>query len=416
MPIPTQHPKEGAEAHLHSPRRQSSYKPVTSSSSQSSSIPGPSSVNSNVNTLLSSMPHTQAFLQRGWSNSTSGYSDPFNQLNSDPLSYIDWGNSTSSTSYNQNTDYPAKSSYNPASTQKNAGNRRIANSDISMPDFILGNTDNSQTMSEVMNFSGGPEEPTANTQGPKVPTNTPTTMSFLDELGIDVNKVGTPGSMSAFSNAYVDILAASQQVHRGVAQSAETNMLPSIDTPPTSEFFTNTHISSEFANSLTHSLLNQPHPLPVHSSATVPLPASEIKSRKENKDNYAGSGEYTPTVERIDVRKLSQPILSNRSKDNSTNNSPPSARTLSGIFSRRSASAGEFGHDLTNLTNFTSSNTGPNPVGIPNTDVCVANNPESVKDAKRPRHFTPASSKAIDDADEPRRGSPRVRLFEEESS
>lgn len=117
---------------------------------------------------------------------------------------------------------------------------------------------------------------------------------------------------------------------------------------------------------------------------------------------------------------MSQSVFGNHGKDSKTtssNNSPPSARTFSGVFSTRSTSAGgEFGHDLTNITNFTNlNNTDPTPLtaSISNTDVSTNHNSGSTKDAKRPRHFTPASSKVIDEADEPRRGSPRVRLFEE---
>ncbi|RYP76626.1 hypothetical protein DL769_003586 [Monosporascus sp. CRB-8-3] len=327
MPVPTQHPKEGAEVHLHSPRRQSSYKTTTTNSSgHSSGIPGLTSVNASTSTILSSMPNTQALLQRGWSGSGTSYNDPFSHQNSDPLSYPDWSNDSESIGYNQSAADQGRSSYNPATTRKNTSNRRImTNSDISMPDFGLVNPNTLQFVPETLNFAGNSlDDPDIGTQGPTVPTNTPTTMGFVDDLGIDVNK---------------------------------------IDTPPTSEFFgTNSQISSTLATSLTHSLLNQPHPLPVHA-ANIPLPASEIKSRKENRGSYTGSVDNTPTVERRDIRKVSQSAFSNLSKDSTDNgndNSPPGSRTFSGIFSQRSVSAGEFGHDLTNVNNVTNSNSDSN--------------------------------------------------------
>lgn len=420
MPVPTQHPKEGAEAHLHSPRRQPSYNKATpNSSGHSSGIPGLSSVNSNVSTLLSSMPNTQALLQRGWSNAASVQNDPFNQEDFDPLAFLDWDNTNGPVGYTPNTVDTAKSTYNPASTRKSVGNRRIINSDISMPDFSLGNSNNQTVVPSALNFtSNGLEEPRTTTQGPKVPTNTPTTTGLLEELGIDVNRVGTPGSMWVFSNTDLDTPSIFQPIrHRTVTTTAETNKQSTLDTPPSSEFFNTNNISSDLATSLTHSLLNQPHPLPVHA-ANVPVPASEIKSRKENRGNHTDSLENTPTAEHIDMRRMSQPVFGNHgkeSKSTSGNNSPPSTRSFSGVFSTRSASAGEFGHDLTNLTNltnFTHSNTDSTSTGVANIDPCI-NNSGPAKDAKRPRHFTPASSKVIDDADEPRRGSPRVRLFEE---
>ncbi|KAK7739246.1 hypothetical protein SLS62_011272 [Diatrype stigma] len=420
MPVPTQHPEEGAEAHLHSPRRPPTYNKTTiSSSGQSSGIPGLSSVTNNASTLLSSMPNTQALLQRGWSSSASVYNDPFNQQGSDdPLAFMDWSNAAGPVGYNPNASDTATPSYNPAQASKSTRDRRMTNSDISMSDFNLSNSNNPQMISDALNFAGGSlEEPGTSTQGPKVPTNTPTTSSFLDDLGIDINRVGTPGSMWLFSNTHVATPNVSQPGrHQSLTTTAEIDKQSALDTPPTSEFFNaNGQISADFATSLTHSLLNQPHPLPV-SAANIPLPASEVKSRKEDKENYEESLKNTPTVEHSGMRKVSQVFGSlgkGRKNKNNSNNSPPSARTLSGVFSARSTSAGEFGHDLTNITNFTNPDADAISTGIPNTDVCITDDLGSAKDAKRSRHFTPASSKVIDDADEPRRGSPQIRLFEE---
>lgn len=333
---------------------------------------------------------------------------------------MDWSNAAGPVGYNPNAADTAKPSYNPASTSTNSRDRRMTNSDISMSDFSLGNVNNPQMLSYALNFaSNGLEESGTGTQGPKVPTNTPTTSSFLDDLGIDANRAGTPGSMWFFPNAHIATPNVSQPGrHLSLTATAETNKQPASDTPPTSEFFNaNGQICSDLATSLTHSLLNQPHPLPV-SAANIPLPASELKSRKENKENCSETLESTPTVEHIDMRKVSQQVFGSlgkgrKHKNKSSNNSPPSARTLSGVFSARSASAGEFGHDLTNINDFTNRDADPTSTGIPNTDVCITNDLGLAKDAKRTRHFTPASSKVIDDADEPRRGSPRIRLFEE---
>ncbi|RYP44522.1 hypothetical protein DL768_009017 [Monosporascus sp. mg162] len=418
MPVPTHHPKEGAEVHLHSPRRQSSYNKTTatSSSGHSSGIPGLTSVNSSSSTILSSMPNTQALPQRGWSGSGTSYNDPFSHQNSDPLSFLDWPNNSAPIGCNQSAADQGSSSYNPATTRKHPSSRRImTNSDISMPDFGLVDPNTLQSVPEPLNFAGNSlDDPDIRAQGPAVPTNTPTTMGFVDDLGIDVNKMGTPGSTSAFARPYDNMPFVSYRVQQRITTAAEANKQSAIDTPPTSEFFgTNTQISSELATSLTHSLLNQPRPLPVHV-ANIPLPASEIKSRKENRGSCAGSVDSTPTAGHLDMRKVSQSAFNNRSKDstdNGNNNSPPGSRTFSGIFSQRSVS-GEFGHDLTNINNVTNSNSDPNRTNC-NPDGFTGSNQASGKDTKRARHLTPLSSKVINDADETRRVSPRIRMFEE---
>ncbi|KAI1638446.1 hypothetical protein F4809DRAFT_253633 [Biscogniauxia mediterranea] len=413
MPVPTQQHEDGPDAHLHSPRRRTTLMRSTSSSGMTQA---------NTNQILVSMPNTQALLQRSGNGSGSGYTDLFNQQKSDVNAYIDWTNNFGPVGYSQTTE-SGHPTYNPAESRKPTGISRVSNSDSSMPDYILGTTTGSHHVPEFQhNFqSGNIEDPDTRIHGPKVPTNTPTALAdanFVDDFGIDVNKIGTPGN-----------------------------------TPPTNEFFgSNTSFSSELATSLTHSLLNQPHPLPV-GAATVPLPASEVKSRKENRFNHHEStpAESTPTaavdshhnLQHNEMRKVSQPAFSNVSKESrepssnvpTNNTSPHSQRSFSGIFSHRStsrgggASGGEFGYDLTNVVhNFshhqnptdlsttaaatatsTSTMGGGNNLGLANTaDVRIGSGSE--KSMKRTRHFTPASARAIDDEDEPRRSSPRIRF------
>ena len=125
-----------------------------------------------------------------------------------------------------------------------------------------------------------------------------------------------------------------------------------------------------------------------------------MKSRKENRllhGSNDGSQENTPTVDHLEMRKVSQPAALTR-ETTCTTASPPSDRTFSGVFSQRSVSAGEFGNDITNTIN--------NDAG----SIAIQSLLGSEKGLKRTRTFTPASAKAIDDEDEPRRPSPRVRL------
>jgi hypothetical protein len=181
------------------------------------------------------------------------------------------------------------------------------------------------------------------------------------------------------------------------------------DSPALAEFFTNNSasFSTELATSLTHSLLNQPHPLPVQGS-NIAIPAPEVKSRKENRLANDAPIEGTTNLDHIDMRKVSQSVYNEVDKvsrdTSSTTDMPPSQSTFSGVFSQRSHSGPEFGNDLTNSGILFSH---------VNTDSHVAAENRigsgSDKALRRTRQFTPASAKVIDDEDEPRRGSPRGR-------
>ena len=199
MPVPTQHPKEGAEAHLHSPRRQSSF--VRSSAGLSghpTGIPGLSASDANANTMLSSMPMAEAVIQKRWSGTASnGFIDPFNLQESDPLGYVDWANAGGPVGFNQGAADSGRTSYRTSTARKSAANCRTTTSDISMPDLGLGITNTPTTISEVMNFSGANlEDSETNNQGLKVPTNTPTTMGLFEDLDTDPTRLSGSESTS----------------------------------------------------------------------------------------------------------------------------------------------------------------------------------------------------------------------------
>lgn len=169
----------------------------------------------------------------------------------------------------------------------------------------------------------------------------------------------------------------------------------------------NASISSELASSLTHTLLNQPNPLPVTSQAVQPnqiqLPASEVKSRKENRHlNNASSvrspsSNPSPSME-AQIRKFSQ--TSNPFGVIVTDHADSSA---SGPSISRLPPTGEFGRDMTNTATTNQTCSGVAASGaVPGS--------ESDKGTKRSRNFTPASAKVIDVEDEPRRASPRMRV------
>lgn len=166
-------------------------------------------------------------------------------------------------------------------------------------------------------------------------------------------------------------------------------------------------ISNELANSLTHSLLNQPHPLPITSQSIQPhqiqLPASEVKSRKENRyltntsSGHSPSSNPSPSIE-AQIRKFSQ-----TSNAFGVIGSDRADSTGSGPAFSRHTSASEFGRDITNTFSPAQTYAGVAAFG-------AASGGGSDKGTKRNRTFTPASFKAIDMEDEPHRASPRMRV------
>ncbi|KAI1346766.1 hypothetical protein F5Y01DRAFT_264252 [Xylaria sp. FL0043] len=373
MPVPSQQHEDGPEAHVHSPRRRSSFvKSNMSSSGYHSACPNTSQTNPNA--FMGNMPNTQSLLQRGVNAQQVGYMDPFNQTKADMSSFFDWPNSLGIVGQPQVTDIGKGKSSN----RRSNNHSKISTSDTSMPDYSSSNSTGAQLMTDFqpMNFgAANVDDPDVINIAPKVPSNTPTALAdanFVEDLGINLDKMGTPGN-----------------------------------TPPATDFFTTstTNFSAELATSLTHSLLNQPHPLPVQG-ANIAIPAPEIKSRKENRLSNEAANESTISLDHIDMRKVSQSVygqIGKTSRDtSSTTNSPPSQSTFSGAFSHRSLSGPEFGNDLTN-SGILFSHGSNEPISVTESRICSG----SDKNIKRTRQFTPASARAIDDEDEPRRISPK---------
>lgn len=267
-----------------------------------------------------------------------------------------------------------------------------------------------------MSFPGNSMDDTEiGRQEPKVPSNTPTATTgstFSEDMVIDTSQFG-----DADAQVYLSTIAAdSERAHALAATAGQGNSRSFTDAPKASRAYKPAQsFPSELANSLTQSLLNQPVPLPVQV-ANAPIPAAEVRSRKENLGGLADCEDTLPTVEHVEMRKVSQSSFDNMGKTNSvtsTSNSPLD-QPNSAVFSSRSVSGADFGHDLTNLERFQPTRAdaaSPAETG----DSRGGNHSGSEAGVKRTRQFTPASSKAIDDEDEPRRSSPRARHIEDES-
>ncbi|KAH7027257.1 uncharacterized protein B0I36DRAFT_432572 [Microdochium trichocladiopsis] len=213
---------------------------------------------------------------------------------------------------------------------------------------------------------------------PGVPTNTPTT-------GID-----TPLVRHLFVDGSTDMTAAEAQ-----------------------RLYAHKQIPGRLAATLTQSLLNQPVPLPV-GPIQAQQPASEVKSRKENRASSSSSaGGGASLLNHNDMRRVSQSALSHNclgSADSAASTSSPSSRVTSGVPSHGSSHEDEIQVVTVAKTHSVLQPLDDKVLNHSVTGQKSGNKSVTDKGNKRIRQFTPASVKAIDEEDEPRRPSPHLRV------
>lgn len=151
-----------------------------------------------------------------------------------------------------------------------------------------------------------------------------------------------------------------------------------------------TVLPSDLATSLTRSLLNQPFPLPVHHCNPT-LPATNSKVNKDRQQaSLSQSNTREPTVATSSSSTSScgefACMGANIGSDHSGTSLSSLGNTSSGP-AEPSSSSGQSGSSALGGSKTTNNGTAP----------------------KRLRNFTPASVKAIDEEDEPRRTSPHTR-------
>ncbi|KAI0391139.1 hypothetical protein F5Y17DRAFT_468457 [Xylariaceae sp. FL0594] len=375
MPVPTQQHEDGADAHTHSPRKRGK----SSGLSLGSNATTVSASQMNATNFFDTMPNVQNVLNRGVTNGLQAvYTDPFNPNKADMSSYFDWPSSVGTIGQSQVLD---SGKMKLPDRTKVASHDKVSSSDTSMPDYCSSNSNSNHLPTDFRhNMMVRNAETSEDGPGSKAPTNTSSTLvepTFMAGFGIGLHKTGTPDDMSS----HTDFLTASDAC-----------------------------FSSELATSLTHSLLNQPHPLPTHGPH-IGMPASEIKSRKENRFSDDPVTEDKMDMNHIDMRKVSQAVYGQPDRNAqgrvSATHSPQSQDTFPGGFSHRPLSALEFGNDLTNSGILYGNSNVESNISSLGIDSRVGSG--SDKAARRTRQFTPASAKAIDDEDEPRRSSPRHR-------
>lgn len=169
-------------------------------------------------------------------------------------------------------------------------------------------------------------------------------------------------------------------------------------------------IPSDLAYSLTNSLLSQSMPLHFQQPG-IQAPSSEVRSRKENRRQQPAGPSLSaaPPASALgpdhqEMRRVSQqmymppgasiPVCTVNSRDDS----PQDQDRPGPAPSQRGLSVGS------------EPEAGSNGAATQDTAAGGVGGTSAEKGIKRIRHFTPASARAMDEEDEPRRGSPRVRL------
>jgi len=205
-------------------------------------------------------------------------------------------------------------------------------------------------------------------------------------------------------------------------------------------------LTADLESALSQSLLNQA-PTSAISQRNFSMPHSEILSRKESRQVSLGQGTSAPmppTSSSMEARRLSQALFGmdslpiEASVDNgvsasvtplfaanqrSANNNPLVAAFGSAILSQVSTNTSGTEQSAAVTTTAVTdvqveppaptSNAANESVitlagGTSSTSTVHASVPTSV--SKRPRNFTPASARVIDEEDEPRRTSPQVQV------
>ena len=175
-------------------------------------------------------------------------------------------------------------------------------------------------------------------------------------------------------------------------------------------FTHNSAIPSDLANSLTNSLLNQP--MPAHfqyHTGSFSAPAGEMKSRKENRGRPAGpspSGMVMPSAQdRCETRRVSQQVYMPPG-----GSVPVCALSCPHIDSPQKQECLDNGGGAPEGGGLAGCKAPAGDGALGSSTPMKANASALEKGLKRIRNFTPASARAIDEEDEPRRRSPRIRL------
>jgi hypothetical protein len=191
MPVPTQQHEDGADAHIHSPRKRGKSTGGSLGCNHSTS----SAPQINTNNFFDTMPNAQAIIQRGTDGLQSVYTDPFNPNKTDLSSFFDWPSNVGTIGQNQVSDTGKAK----LSDRKTASHTKISSSDTSMPDYSSANSNGSHLLTDfrpnLMARNGEASE--IGGLALKVPTNTPGPLaetSFMADFGIDIHKAGAPDS------------------------------------------------------------------------------------------------------------------------------------------------------------------------------------------------------------------------------
>ncbi|PSR81298.1 hypothetical protein BD289DRAFT_484497 [Coniella lustricola] len=333
LPVPTYHPEDGADSHLHSPRHAS-----TTACGMGSGLT--SALPMSISGSFAAHP-AASIMQQSSASSGSDFVDPFSEV-----AYQEWVNSLGL----------PQQMLGPDATTRNISKGSDSSSIAPDMSAFLSSNMIQNLGSDFMSFSSHGLDEYGLTQPLKVPSSTPNSL-----FGTNAAAVGRKG--------------------HAVARQA---------------------MSGDFSNSLTHSLLNQPYPMSVTSKHVlpqqVPLPASEVKSRKENRHVISASSVHSPSLTaspsiEAQIRKFSLPanVFGVIGTERDASGSSYTSCTSAGVFGAPITTQGTPTQSLARKT--------ANILEVENEQATMRNS-----------SFNPASITAIDEEDEPSRISPRSRI------
>ncbi|KAK4096147.1 hypothetical protein N658DRAFT_519364 [Parathielavia hyrcaniae] len=353
MPVPPYYLEDGPSSHTHSPGKRS--QPLRNIHNRG--FPAPAMANTAFQLQGGSDLLGSADLHMGYLDASSlGHASNLGSGSATPCSdpfvdsaYLDWANSLTN---EQQGHFWAGQTMWPASARSQQRNT----SDTVMPDYVP------PQASDPMHVSGPSLDDDPMTL--KAPTNTP------------IGGIAEENQETCFS-------------------------VPELASLP-----------HDFNSSLARSLLNQPFPLPDHHHNTRG-PAAEVKPTDDAAHAFLTQSNNllhsTGHANSIVAHKAPQPMFGDGASDISGPVSA-SSRPACGEFGSILASLG-CSNDGSSLATPTSSGQAVSSIdsGRIGGDKGNCSSGSGSTATKRPRNFTPASAKAIDQEDEPRRMSPYVR-------
>ncbi|KAI5853282.1 hypothetical protein GGS23DRAFT_591221 [Durotheca rogersii] len=392
IPVPSQHHKDGYEAHLHSRRhRVSQARGMLRQSGYVSSCPGGKGVE--VSSVLPPTPSTAEIPRHG--RVSAGSAGTLGTQKVDSSAWFDFTGGSGTGGYGRVTK-TGRDEYDFSSNHRAAGTSKTRRAGASMPGFGFSSlrTPNDVSDAQLVGFPGtNTGDASTSIHDPKVLVNTPTPSGepcFID-IRDERSRTNTPKSISSTT-------VQRDQENRGVSNEANEHTTRGV--------LTNKLLSSNDGNlsrpsaSLAHSLLNQPHSAPAPATDVL-LSAHEMELREDARVNRGYPNGTTLDANHIQVRETSRPLPHNLGRENpnaDANEPHANQRILSGVFSHRSMSPGNSSPNLDrSMSIYAEPVVDFHADNDEDSSIHAINGPE--RGPEYAHHFAPVDEKAIGDGD-----------------